>query len=83
LLVRFQSGYALGLSLRTRIPLDKFVCAWFDDKDYFEFDPSKTKVKFPGSKWRSRLKGFKSVIREGKNPGVRKYKVPDSGQKSP
>ena len=29
--------YALALASRTRLPLKTFVCAWFDDKDYFQF----------------------------------------------
>ena len=32
--------YARALSLQTKIPLSSFRCAWFDDEDYFEFDPS-------------------------------------------
>jgi hypothetical protein len=31
--------YALGLSFRTSIPLSNFVCAWFDDSVYCEFNP--------------------------------------------
>jgi transposase-like protein len=31
--------YALALASRTRLPLKLFVCAWFDEKDYFEFYP--------------------------------------------
>lgn len=31
--------YALALSRRTRIPLYDFVCAWFDDRNYWEFFP--------------------------------------------
>ncbi len=38
--------YASGLSFRTSIPLDKFRCAWFDDKDYFEFEPRKAGVRY-------------------------------------
>ena len=38
--------YALGLSFRTRIKLEKFRCAWFDDKVYYEFAPDKVKVKW-------------------------------------
>lgn len=37
--------YALGLSFRTKIPLSEFRCAWFDEYDYYEFEPSKAKVK--------------------------------------
>lgn len=39
--------YASGLSFRTSIPLDKFRCAWFDDKNYYEFEPKKAKVRYP------------------------------------
>lgn len=31
--------YALALSRRTRLPLYHFVCAWFDDRHYWEFFP--------------------------------------------
>src|SRR5215813_15429586 len=31
--------YALGLASRTRLPVKVFKCAWFDEKDYFEFFP--------------------------------------------
>ncbi len=33
--------YALGLSQRTGIPISSMECAWFDEKYYFHFDPSK------------------------------------------
>ena len=29
--------YTLALSKRTKIPLKKFICAYFDDKNYFQF----------------------------------------------
>jgi len=42
--------YALALSKITKIPLNKFVCAYFDDRDYFEFEPTKfIKVKEGGN----------------------------------
>ena len=44
--------YASGLSFRTGIPLNNFRCAWFDDKAYFEFEPSKANVRFPNSNWK-------------------------------
>ena len=31
--------YALALARRTGLPLKLFKCAWFDEKDYFEFYP--------------------------------------------
>jgi transposase-like protein len=31
--------YASGLSFRTKIPLMKFRCAWFDQNNYYEFNP--------------------------------------------
>ena len=31
--------YALALARRTQLPLRIFKCAWFDEKDYFEFYP--------------------------------------------
>jgi ATP-dependent exoDNAse (exonuclease V) beta subunit len=38
--------YATGLAFRTRIPLKSFVCAWFDDYNYYEFHPAEVKIKF-------------------------------------
>ena len=31
--------YALAFASRTRLPIKAFKCAWFDEKDYFEFFP--------------------------------------------
>jgi transposase-like protein len=31
--------YARGLSFRTNISLDKIRCAWFDEHDFYEFEP--------------------------------------------
>jgi len=31
--------YASGLSFRTKIPLMRFRCAWFDQNNYYEFNP--------------------------------------------
>jgi ATP-dependent exoDNAse (exonuclease V) beta subunit len=31
--------YALALASRTRLPVERFRCAWFDERDYFEFFP--------------------------------------------
>ena len=42
--------YASGLSFRISVPLDKFRCAWFDDKNYYEFEPKKAKVRYPTTK---------------------------------
>lgn len=33
--------YALALARRANLPLKHFKCAWFDEKDYFEFFPLK------------------------------------------
>ena len=33
--------YALALARRANLPLKYFKCAWFDEKDYFEFFPLK------------------------------------------
>lgn len=33
--------YALALARRANLPLKNFKCAWFDDRDYFEFFPLK------------------------------------------
>ncbi len=39
--------YATGLAFRTGIPLNNFVCAWFDDHNYYEFNPKESQIKFP------------------------------------
>ena len=31
--------YALALSKRTNIPLENFTCAYFDDRNYYQFKP--------------------------------------------
>ena len=31
--------YALALSKRTNIPLENFICAYFDDRNYYQFKP--------------------------------------------
>ena len=41
--------YASGLSFRTKIPLENFTCAWFDDKIYYEFNPKEAKIRSPRS----------------------------------
>ncbi len=33
------TAYALALASRTGIPLERFTCAWFDDRHYYEFFP--------------------------------------------
>jgi transposase-like protein len=38
--------YASGLSFRTKLPLDRFQCAWFDDQVYYEFNPRDSKIKY-------------------------------------
>jgi transposase-like protein len=38
--------YASGLSFRTKIPLMRFRCAWFDEKNYYEFNPSEQNFSF-------------------------------------
>jgi len=42
--------YASGLSFRTGVPLNNFRCAWFDNRNYFEFIPVDAKVKFSRAK---------------------------------
>lgn len=37
--------YASGLSFRTKIPLNFFRCAWFDENVYYEFNPMNLNVK--------------------------------------
>jgi ATP-dependent exoDNAse (exonuclease V) beta subunit len=45
--------YALALARRTRLPLKIFKCAWFDERDYFEFYPLKAvyviRTEVPGN----------------------------------
>jgi transposase-like protein len=48
--------YALALASHTKLPLRLFKCAWFDEKDYFEFFPLRAvypqKIAFRNaSKW--------------------------------
>ena len=38
--------YAMGLSFRTSIPLKNFICAWFDEKIYYEFSPVEARINF-------------------------------------
>ena len=38
--------YALGLSFRAGISMDKIRCAWFDETKYYEFEPRKAVVKW-------------------------------------
>lgn len=42
--------YALGLSFRTGIKLNRIRCAWFDADHYFEFEPAKAKVDWSSAK---------------------------------
>ncbi|MGV8161840.1 MAG: PD-(D/E)XK nuclease family protein [Candidatus Nanoarchaeia archaeon] len=37
--------YAIMLSKRTNIPLEKFMCGYFDDLDVYIFDPSKVVIE--------------------------------------
>jgi transposase-like protein len=39
--------YASGMSFRTKIPLTEYRCAWFDEHNYYEFNPADAKVKYP------------------------------------
>lgn len=52
--------YALALSRLTGLRLYEFKCAWFDEKDYFEFYPLHVVYKLNGKK-RRKIK-FKSGI---------------------
>lgn len=44
--------YALALSRLTGLRLYNFVCAWFDDKDYYQFYPLHVVKKISGNKKR-------------------------------
>jgi len=35
-----------GCSFRTSVPLANFICAWFDEKIYYEFKPINAEIKF-------------------------------------
>jgi transposase-like protein len=37
--------YATGFSFRTKIPLQSFRCAWFDENMYYEFNPTEIKIE--------------------------------------
>lgn len=39
-------AYALMLSRRTGLPLERFRCGWFDERDAFIFQPEKLRLKF-------------------------------------
>ena len=52
--------YASGLSFRTSIPLDNIRCVWFDDRNYFEFEPKKAKVRYPTANSSHRKEKVKS-----------------------
>ncbi len=41
--------YALALASRTKLNLHSFKCAWFDDKNYYEFFPLHVVYKLPPS----------------------------------
>ena len=36
--------YAMALSKRCKIDIKNFICAYFDEKNYFEFNPLKTLI---------------------------------------
>ena len=38
--------YAYGLSFRTKIPLTRFRCAWFNENNYYEFNPNEINFSF-------------------------------------
>jgi hypothetical protein len=52
--------YALALARRVNLPLKNFKCAWFDEKDYFEFFPLKGVYE---PRVRPQLRGFTSFPR--------------------
>lgn len=39
--------YALAISFRAGVPLQKIRCAWFDENVYYEFSPSRARVSYP------------------------------------
>lgn len=77
--------YALALSARTGIKLKDMRCAWFDEKDYFEFFPLLMVYSRPGAKIqapppRTKMSYFErlpkgQVVRE-----LRHYRAPVRGQ---
>jgi transposase-like protein len=38
--------YAIALSKRTKVSLHRFICAYFDENNYFEFSPNLANFKF-------------------------------------
>lgn len=38
--------YALALSFRTGVPLERIRCAWFNDEVYYEFSPAEARVNY-------------------------------------
>jgi len=52
--------YALALARRANLPLKHFKCAWFDEKDYFEFFPLKGVYQWRA---RPRLPSFSRDLR--------------------
>ena len=36
--------YSRALSFRSKVPLSKFRCAWFDEQGCYEFDPNKMRL---------------------------------------
>lgn len=56
--------YALALARRANLPLKNFKCAWFDEKDYFEFFPLKG-VYWPKARPETRdLPSFRGAVVE-------------------
>jgi len=50
--------YALALASKTKLPLNSFKCAWFDEKNYYEFFPLHVIYKKP-----SKIRLLKSSIK--------------------
>lgn len=65
--------YASGLSFRTKIPLGNFRCAWFDRKDYFEFEPSEADVSLINSE-ENKKKDKGEIEKEFKRKGKMLFK---------
>jgi transposase-like protein len=65
-------AYALALSVRTGIWLRNFRCAWFDNKDYFEFSPGEIVL----SKFEE-----KGVLNELEWNTIRKYNLDERARR--
>jgi len=60
--------YAMALSRLTGLRLFEFKCAWFDEKDYFEFYPLHVLHKPRKTQRRRKVYTMEGVYQVNKNP---------------